>query len=420
MKESKKPTEYDLVLGGNNPPPVDGVVLGGLAGVERRLASNNFEAKLAAVTEALKYGDEGISLITYALQKPTENFRYAAARILKQQGNLDAKQALLDYNPYLFFTTLKDWHKVGFNPEVGISDPVNNAYVVGLDNFIRESRVAGWNGRERVVRKIFYNVDTFKALLDSPRASEITALSCQINNWNGRSENREFGIFLEAICDANEQLPNLKALFIGDPGEDMFRKSYLNVFDLRPILEAYPNLEVLQVCGNFGNYPLECDDLQHDRLKTLIIETADISERNLSQICNLDLPALEYLEIWLGRWRNEVSSLDSVLVYDSFPQLKYLGLKSGEQSDRVAQAIVNSPVLKHLYVLDLSLGSLTDNGVEALLNCPEIEQLDTLDISYNAVSEGAIAYLSELNINLIADNQADDPYYGHRYLTLHE
>ena len=421
MKESKKPTEYDLVLGGNNPPPVDGVVLGGLAGVERRLASNNFEAKLAAVTEALKYGDEGISLITYALQKPTENFRYAAARILKQQGNLDAKQALLDYNPYLFFTTLKDWHKVRFNPDIELQNPADNAYILSLDRFFRENRVAQGSRRERVVRKAFYRVDTFKALLDSPQAKEITALSCQINNWSDQYENKEFGIFLEAICDANEQLPNLKALFIGDPGEDMFRKSYLNVFDIRPILEAYPNLEVLQVCGKFSEYPLECEDLKHDRLKTLIIETADISDRNLSQICNLDLPALEYLEIWLGRWvRDEVKSLYRILNSNPFPYLKYLGLKSGEKSDRVAQAIVNSPVLKHLYVLDLSMGSLTDTGVEALLNCPEIEQLDTLDISYNAVSEGAIAYLSELNINLIADNQADDPYYGHRYSTLHE
>ena len=418
--ELREPQEYDLVLGGDNPPPVNGLVLGGIAGVERRLFSQQFATKLDAVSDALKYGDEGIELIVDALQKSSEEFCYAAAKVLKQQGNLDAKQALLDYNPYLFFTTLKDWHKVRFDPEVGINDPVNNAYIVRLDNSIRESRVAGGNGRERVVRKGFYKLDTFKTLLDSPQAKDITALSCQTNPWNNRYENREFGIFLEAICDANKQLPNLKALFIGDAEEDMFRKSYLNVFDIRPILEAYPNLEVLQVCGHFGNYPLECEDLKHENLKTLIIETADISDSNLSQICNLNLPALEYLEIWLGRWRNKVSSLDSILVDDSFPQLKYLGLKSGEESDRIAQAIVNSTVLKHLYVLDLSMGSLTDNGVEALLNCPEIEQLDTLDISYNAVSEGAIACLSALDINLIANNQANDPYYGHRYSTLHE
>ncbi|EAZ90317.1 hypothetical protein [Crocosphaera chwakensis] len=423
-KQNRKPTKYDLVLGGNNPPPIDGVVLGGIEGVEKRLSSKNFEAKLAAVTEALKYGDKGIELIIDTLEDSSEEFQYAAAKILKQQESLDAKQALFDYDPYLFFTTLKDWNHVIYNPEVGISDPINNAYIVRLDSFIRESRVAQWNGGERVVRQTFYKVDTFKALLATPQAKEITALSCQINDWNDRYENREFGIFLEAICDAAQQLPNLKALFIGDgdPEDNMFRKSYLDVFDITPILEAYPNLEVLQVCGKFSDYPFECEGLKHDCLKTLIIETADLSDYNLEEICCLDLPELEYLEIWLGRRmrRNEVDSLSSILNYNSFPNLKYLGLKSGEDSDLVAQAIIDSPILKHLSVLDLSMGTLTDAGVEPLLNCPEIEQLDTLDISNNAVSEEAIGFLSEIIYNLIADNQANTPYDSYRYSTLHE
>ncbi|EAZ90318.1 hypothetical protein CY0110_04316, partial [Crocosphaera chwakensis CCY0110] len=74
MNEDKKPRGYDLVLGGNNPPPIDGVVLGGIESVEKRLSSNNFEAKLVAVTEALKYGDEGIELIIDTLEDSSENF----------------------------------------------------------------------------------------------------------------------------------------------------------------------------------------------------------------------------------------------------------------------------------------------------------------------------------------------------------
>jgi hypothetical protein len=31
--KEKKPQEYDVVLGGNNPPPVDGLVLGGKEGI---------------------------------------------------------------------------------------------------------------------------------------------------------------------------------------------------------------------------------------------------------------------------------------------------------------------------------------------------------------------------------------------------
>ena len=39
--KSKRPKEYDLVLGGNNSPPVDGLVLGGKTGILRRLRSGD-------------------------------------------------------------------------------------------------------------------------------------------------------------------------------------------------------------------------------------------------------------------------------------------------------------------------------------------------------------------------------------------
>lgn len=42
-KNPNQPREYDAVLGGKTPPPVDGVVLGGLEGVKRRLNSNNIQ-----------------------------------------------------------------------------------------------------------------------------------------------------------------------------------------------------------------------------------------------------------------------------------------------------------------------------------------------------------------------------------------
>lgn len=80
MNEQRKPKEYDAVLGGNNLPPVDGVVLGGIEGVKSRLSSSDFEARLAAVTEALKYGDDGIELVINFLPTTSEEFRYAAVR----------------------------------------------------------------------------------------------------------------------------------------------------------------------------------------------------------------------------------------------------------------------------------------------------------------------------------------------------
>ena len=65
--EIRQPKEYDVVLGGNNPAPLDGLVLGGIAGVKGRLESNNIEIVKAALNDAIAYQEEGLDLVIQAL-----------------------------------------------------------------------------------------------------------------------------------------------------------------------------------------------------------------------------------------------------------------------------------------------------------------------------------------------------------------
>lgn len=58
-----EPREWDAVAGGKVSPPVGGAVLGGLAGIRSRLASQNLEAKISAVSDACKYGEAGFELL---------------------------------------------------------------------------------------------------------------------------------------------------------------------------------------------------------------------------------------------------------------------------------------------------------------------------------------------------------------------
>jgi WD40 repeat protein len=93
---SNEPKEYDAVLGGQNSVPAGGVVLGGMEGVKRRLASVNMELK-----EAMKYGQEGLDLVIQALQDKSEDIQHAAYLLLRPRGELEVvKQALRQYNPY--------------------------------------------------------------------------------------------------------------------------------------------------------------------------------------------------------------------------------------------------------------------------------------------------------------------------------
>ena len=142
---SEQPREFDVVLGGKNPPPVTGVVLGGIEGVKQRLESEIVDVRIKALNDAFKYGDEGLDLVIQALENDSLQVQGFASRLLKEWGGEKGKQALLEFDPYLYFTKLDDWEVEEFNPEVGIMNPEGKAYVVNLGNiqlFIQDKRVS--------------------------------------------------------------------------------------------------------------------------------------------------------------------------------------------------------------------------------------------------------------------------------------
>lgn len=177
---------------------------------------------------------------------------------------------------------------------------------------------------------------------------------------------------------------------------------------------------MLQVYGYFGEYILECADLQHEMLKTLIIETADLEFRNIEQLCAMKLPNLEYFELWLGRWHRSVAEIAKallpVLSGYAYSKLKYLGLCSCEDTDGLVKEVLATPILERLAVLDLKMGTMT--SAEALLNHPNLRNLGLLDISGNWLPEGAIAQLEQLSYQVEVAEQ--DGEYGSRYSALHE
>ena len=72
-----QPKEYDAVLGGQLQFPVNGVVLGGIEGVKRRLTLEAIEPRLAALKGALKYGDAGLDLKIEAFQHQPQLKQFA-------------------------------------------------------------------------------------------------------------------------------------------------------------------------------------------------------------------------------------------------------------------------------------------------------------------------------------------------------
>ncbi|MBD2452006.1 hypothetical protein H6G76_33815 [Nostoc sp. FACHB-152] len=101
-----QPREYDAIIGGQVPPPVNGLVLGGIEGVIRRLAGADVEQRIAALKDALQYGEPGLELLIQALQDTTEKVNQTAYLLLRNRRESKVKQSIWKYNPWRFLKCL--------------------------------------------------------------------------------------------------------------------------------------------------------------------------------------------------------------------------------------------------------------------------------------------------------------------------
>ena len=68
MNNPQQPREYDAVLGGNSPSLEGAAVLGGIEGVKLRLQNPDAKVRIAALEQALNYGEQGLDLVIAGLK----------------------------------------------------------------------------------------------------------------------------------------------------------------------------------------------------------------------------------------------------------------------------------------------------------------------------------------------------------------
>ncbi len=98
-----QPQAHDAVLGGQTPAPIGAAVLGGMAGVQQRIASQAIAARIAALREAQNYGEHGLNLIIQSLNDPVRQVQHTALSLLWRRPELHIQQVLAQYSPYQLF-----------------------------------------------------------------------------------------------------------------------------------------------------------------------------------------------------------------------------------------------------------------------------------------------------------------------------
>lgn len=147
MNNPHQPINYDAVLGGQAPTPINGVILGGIEGVEKRLATRLPEYQTAALNDALNYGDAGLKVILKSLEYTTGKVKLLAYSHLRASSETWVQEALKAYNQYEFLQCVHTFK--GQKSELGQV----NALTLSPDNQLVYA-----------TKSIYYaNLDTFKS-----------------------------------------------------------------------------------------------------------------------------------------------------------------------------------------------------------------------------------------------------------------
>ena len=213
------------------------------------------------------------------------------------------------------------------------------------------------------------------------------------------------------------ELPNLRAVFVGDMTYEECEISWIVQGSYKPLLDAFPQLEELRIRG--GN-ELDIEPFAHQHLRKLTIESGGLDQKIAEALAQSSMPRLEHLELWLGTdeygFSGDVALYRKVLAQLAVPTLRYLGLRDAQIADELAAWLANEPLVAQLDTLDLSLGTIGDAGAEALLQGTQLGKLKRLDLSHHYISEENQAKLTALPCEVVLDDpQEDDEDDGESY-----
>ncbi|WP_430331728.1 STM4015 family protein [Rhodococcus sp. ACT016] len=256
----------------------------------------------------------------------------------------------------------------------------------------------------------------FRAAVDPSSVQAIV-----VGSWADPYEESSADV-VKALVEAAEELPALRALFLGDMTFEDCEISWIVQSDVTALLSAFPRLEHL---GVRGGTQLALAPVRHDHLRSLLIETGGLSADVVRAVAASDLPALIDLELWLGDENygadSTVDDLAPILTGEKLPQLTRLALANSEYEDEIAAAVATAPIVPQLRVLDLSKGALSDAGAEALLAGQSLTHLESLDLHHNYLTGGvrervrATLEPSGMQLNLDGEDTEEEEYGGTIY-----
>ncbi|MEW2356832.1 STM4015 family protein [Spirillospora sp. NPDC029432] len=225
--------------------------------------------------------------------------------------------------------------------------------------------------------------DVFARFMDAVDTTRVTALVIGFWGFDGAD-----GKGARALVEAAARFPNLRAVFLGDILDEEYHISWIQHDDITPLVEAFPELERLEVRGGLH---LGLSPFSNPNLKVLRFESGGLDAEIVRAVTASELPALERLDLWFGDPQYggdaEIGDLAPIMTGERLPALRHLHLCNSVFQDEIAAELASAPVVARLETLGLGMGLLTDRGAEELLAGQPLTHLSTLDLEYHYLSE---------------------------------
>lgn len=263
-----------------------------------------------------------------------------------------------------------------------------------------------------------------REVLASPAMAAVTSLEVAILRWD--YVGKDVATVLKAFGES-PYASQITSLRIGPKkGDDVDVGMYEAGKGPELISKYFPNLEELIIHAS----SISLGTINLPKLRTLKIETCGLSKKNMASIVAAKWPKLERAELWFGSddygGNCKLKDLTPILEGKVFPKIEHLGLMNSEITDRIAEALVNAPILRRLKTLDLSLGTMARDGAKAILdNAKAFAHLEQLNVNDNFLTKAEVQKLKKLGKPPVVSKEQkddDDSVEGeiYRYVTVSE
>jgi len=214
-----------------------------------------------------------------------------------------------------------------------------------------------------------------------------------------------FGWVSEVLAELRPQA--LDTVHLGDTSD--WDLSSTSTGSLAELAAACPRLRDLTLHGG----EVTIGDVDAPELRAVAIETGQLTEGDIRQICDAKWPKLESLEIWFGNRNYGASGTEKDVqpLFDKHaevPHLRHLGLMNCPFVDLLIEPLAKSPLLAQLTSLDLSMGALSDAGVDVIVKYADaFRHLKPLNVDDNALTEVSGPKLRALGFAMGAEHDPD-------------